>query len=305
MAHEIRPAAFQEVIPRVLENFRAPSIRTASGNLNSVVIINEELVVKTPRSASLSHLGALDNERQALEYTEHIDVLPFVTPRLIDYSESPAYLVATYVPGDTLTPNTIQNLPTADYERLGKDLGTFITRQIVSAEEYDGGKGAPLLKHDDWPTIFKEYLKDFSNPNYPTLSLLAHKLYERYTTWAESDTQALKVIHGDLTAENITLQEGRLHGVFDFGRFHRGEVADDLSCLASVDPQLMRICASELQSNGISVDPEYALLWRELKDLHILPYCINAVNTQHPNFRAARAQTTKRYPNLNWDELFR
>lgn len=304
MSKGIRPADASEVLPRLTRDFHTSSIRTDAGYINSVTIIDDELVVKIPHDTSPTRLCALDNEQQALQYIEHIDVRPFTVPRLIEYSRNPAYLVATYVPGVTLTPNEIRALPIKTYEQLGRDLGAFMTRQAVSAEEYDEGKGAPILKHDVWPAIFKEYLEDFSDPRYPTLSSLTQKLYQRYVESSKNSSHTPRVIHGDLTAENITLLNGRLHGIFDFGRFHRGEIADDLSCLASIDPQLMKNCALELQCNGIDVDPEYALLWRRMKDLHILPYWLKAANTEHPNFSAARAQVIESYPSLNWEELF-
>ncbi|HZM64270.1 MAG TPA: aminoglycoside phosphotransferase family protein [Candidatus Saccharimonadales bacterium] len=300
---QYRVADHNVIIGRFTKGQSAPLVQTIDTYLNKVTIINNELVLKTPHHPSPMHLGALDHEWQALNFMQGVDVSPFEIPQPVEYSKDPAFLVATYVPGSTLSPDQIKVLPKRSFEQIGRDLGMYIARQITSAESIND---PPLLAYG-WPKIFREYVRDFSDPRYPTLSAVTEKLYEK---WHERHSllgaKVLRVIHGDLTSGNIVFSDvNRLTGIIDFGRLHRGDIADELSCIPrSIGPALLAIWAQELQNHNIQVDSDEVMLWAELKDLQVLPYWIKADNLSHPNFQKWRGIICKRYTNLNWDELF-
>lgn len=300
MAHAASSADRNRIISRLTDGMKSPSIRVVDSFINTVTIINDELVLKIPRDSGSRCLGALNHESLGLRAMEGVDVAPLEVPRLVEYSKDPAYLVATYVPGKIMTANEVSKLSTSARERVGRDLGSYIVRQVK------GVKGAQLPRlPESWPDVFSECFDNFSDRRYPSLTAVAAELYEKWRKRPGS-SRTLRVIHGDLTAGNIVFGAGnRLKGVIDFGRLHRGEIADEVSCLPrSIDPALLPACIKELKSHGIDVDPEVVRLWWELKDLQVLPYWIKANNTRHPNFRAWREIVANRYPHLNWDELF-
>ena len=280
-------------------------MQLTEGFVNTVAIVDEAVVVKVPKRPGYRQL--IDHEQQALKFIEHVNVAPYTTPRLVAYSPDPTYLVATYVPGRVFSAEEIQAFSTNERERLGRDLGSYILHQSKVGDAQEHAQ-LPTLREGGWPSTFDNCIGGFRHPRYPILTSLADKLYERWLSYCSEprlDTATRRFIHGDLTPENMTLTEGRrLTGVIDFGRAHEGDINEELSCLANAGSSVLDACVKELQTNGIDADPEGAMLWRELKDFHVLPWWIFAGNTAHPNFQKWREVVVTRYPHLDWGELY-
>jgi aminoglycoside phosphotransferase (APT) family kinase protein len=271
------------------------------GGMN-VVATTAQNVIKVPVDESEWRLQALAREYDVLRLFDGADFSPFAVPRLVDYSDDPTYLVTTYVPGKSAAAKEIRNWSKPEREYLGHSLGEYILGQINTISG-DTAEGLAILPTRDRTAEF-ENVGSFADPDhYPTLTSVCSSLYDR---WQDYNLGSAEYgIHGDLTPHNIILsEERRLTGVIDFARAHVGSIAEELSTVCDVDISLLEACVDELQQGGIETAVEHALVWRDMKYIHVGPTLILSGQLDYQNCAAFRDSVTSLYPNLDWQELY-
>lgn len=290
---------------QVAEAYGAIQPDPIDGYVNAVVVVDGRCVVKVPQDGEAFRVRALHRERDVLEKMDGADLSPFIIPRLEAFSAEPLYLVASHVPGDVLKAEDIQRMPEAARDRFGRSLAEYILRQ----QEAGAGKLdalGPLSADEGWDAFFDPYVGGFSDPRYPTLTAVTQELYHRWEAYKASDKGPAVFIHDDLRPDNMTIAEdGTLRGVFDFSRAHVGSLEEEASSSIAIDPIVTSAFQDELLANGRELNVEQAMLWRTMKDIITLPYCIRQNDTSRPIFNTRREIIVARYPHLNWEELYR
>jgi aminoglycoside phosphotransferase (APT) family kinase protein len=286
--------------------YRPEDLTTINRFGNCVVIAAEQLVFKVPQNNHPDRLENLDTERVNLRALERVNLAPIATPRLIASSDGePRYLVVSYVPGRASIPKEeIQAQDTAVRERLGRQIGEHIVRQTTSIDPASAWEVPPRSSEENWRKAFDLSLSDFSSAAYPTLSRMAAQIYAQWQAYRQT-TPPKRFIHADLTLDNIGLSDTyKLVSVFDYGRASVGTLAEELNPLINIDEAVLRGAMDELDANGLAPNPEEVWLWRNMKDLYVLPYWIRQNETDHPFFIKVREIITARFPDLDWSELY-
>lgn len=299
---ELKLGNAQEVVQSIASTYGSDSLRIKDGIVNYVGIIDEQLVVKAPKSER--SMGSLVVEAAALDLLERSEALTAPVPRLVAFSSDPAYLLSTYIPGRVIEDSSSLNkLSVRDREALGRTIGTFILSQAERIDVQTARQEIPPLGKDDtWESLFEESLSTFSSPDYPSLSKLAPELYSQWLEHRKGEASS-QFIHGDMRLGNIAISEdNKLIGVFDFGRAGTGDASCEISPLVNINPDIMKGVIDELRTAAVDVDMEGVHLWDEMKKLLQVTYGVSSPTI--PSFvpRACRIIAT-RHPKLDWSEF--
>lgn len=287
----------------IAESYTPGRVVVYEGDINVVATADEQVSVKVPRQDDDFARDAFMRELRAYQLLANVDVSPISVPRIVAVSSDPAYLVATYVPGQITNNDEVRALAESSRAALGKGIGRYIARQYLAVDLGSAQEALPAGAPYTLASEFDLYLRDFRNRAYPTLGRLANTLYERWYVRHIEEPDAF--IHGDLQPSNVTLDEdANLQGVFDFGRATTGKISEELSAFCAVDPVLFDNCVRQLEAEGLYVDRDQALLWREMRDLIVLPYWITQGKVNNRYFRQFRTKVVERYPQFNWRELY-
>lgn len=291
------------LVRMVAESYAPNRLVLHDGDVNAVAIVDEQISIKAPGHDDSFARDAFIRELKAYHLLKDLDFSPILTPKLVKFSSDPAFLVTTYVPGKAASNYEVKILSPPTRIALGRDIGKYIARQTFAVNLSLAQKllppGAPYTLANE----FDVYLRDFGHPAYPMLGRLANTLYERWYKWHVEEPDAF--IHGDLQPMNLTLDEHAvLQGIFDFGRATTGKISEELSAFCAVDPVLFESCARQLEAEGLDVNRGQVLLWREMRDLVVLPYWISRDEINNPYYRKFRERTVARYHQFDWRELY-
>lgn len=304
----MRAGDVQQVTDEVVGRYHPRQTEIGEGFVSRVTIVNRAVVVKVPHGDDPRLLGALAREHTVLQALEDIEIPGTAIPRLVEFSPDPAYLVATYVPGRTITQAELQAQPPEVRAQLGRDFGVCILKQAAAVDPRRFAEaGIPPLGVEDWPAFFDKYIGGFHHPDFPSLSLAAGALYAEWRQYTEGRAETKRhFIHGDLTLANAAVTpDYRLSGMYDLARAHLGDLDEELSTLVRLDDALFRGCVQELEAGGMPVDVDAVKLWRHMKDFQVLSYWVTHGNPGHRNFIAVRDTIAARWPGLDWAELYR
>lgn len=289
----------------VAATYSPKNVRFHDRRVNIVAEVDERFVIKVPQPAMEWSRSVLQRERTALTFLQNVSLGHVAIPQLVEFSEDPLYMVASYIKGTVITEREAQSLSRAQRTTLGRDIGNFIFRQASMIRPGDMPIHLAELGNASWPAAFDRYLSNFSNSRYPTLRDVITQAYPKWQAYTESTDQANEMaIHGDLTISNITLTDDhRLQGVFDFARMHVGDLAEEC-CALSIDESILSGCLRELDDNGLSVDPEAVKLWREMKDLRSIAAWTHSGGAPPAGVVTARGRIVNAYPLNDWSELY-
>ena len=293
-----------EVLKQVAARFNTEKLEIRNSTHN-VAIADERLVIKAPKSAK--NMASLAVEAAALEILEQSGPLAAVTPRLVEFSADPVFLVATYLPGRIIEASSIHELSLKEREVLGHDIGAFVVSQVQQIDvEMVQRELPPFGEGDTWEDIFEASAGTFSSRMFPSTSLLARQLYAEWTH-QQADTTNDQFIQGDLRLGNMAVSKNnRLHGVFDFGRAGLGNASNEISPLVNLDSTIMQGAVDELQAASINIDMNQVTTWDEIKKITMLIHYINGGNFRdNPPLYVRRACRilSSHHPDLSWEEF--
>lgn len=292
------------VLEEVAARFKTQKLEIKNSTHN-VGIADERLVIKAPKSTK--NMASLAIEAAALEILEQNGPLAAATPRLVEFSANPVFLVTTYLPGRIIEASSIHELSLKEREALGHDIGAFVVSLVEQVDvEMVRQQLPPFGEEDTWESIFTASAGTFSSSMFPSTSLLARQLYAAWTH-QQKDTTNDQFIQGDLRLGNMAVSENnRLHGVFDFGRACIGNASSEISPLVNLDSTIMQGAIDELQTASIGIDMDHVSTWDEIKKITMLINYINGGSYRDtPPLYVKRACRilSAHYPNLSWEEF--
>lgn len=305
MSHlELSLGTNSDILKGITTRFNIENLQIKNSTHN-VAIADERLVIKTPKS--IKNMGSLAVEASALRILEESGELSAHTPRIIEFSTDPVFLVTTYLPGRIIEASSIHELSPKEREVLGRDIGAYVVSQI---EQIDPEKVrrelVPFGEQDTWESIFEASVGTFSSSTFPSTTRLAQQLYVKWLS-LDADRTNDHFIQGDLRLGNMAVSDNnRLHGVFDFGRADLGNASNEISPLVNLDSTIMQGAIDELQTASVEIDMDQITTWDETKKLTMLINYINGgiYRTNPPLYvRRACRILSSRYPKLDWDEF--
>jgi aminoglycoside 2''-phosphotransferase len=239
-----------ERIHEVMPHLEVSTIRVGEdGLVNHVLIVNEELVFRFPRSEA----GRSVLEREA----RHLDLirrhLSLRVPELVH--QAPTCLVYRFIPGVPLSRSELMALDPRGRAEILAQLGTFLRELHAIPPPADGAGGNGGAARQESERLFGELERE----------LLPHMMaWAR--TWAREHFRPVldgrldlgyrpALVHGDIAPYHLCYDPGtrRLVGVIDFGDAGPGDPAVDLGSVINAygESQLweMRSVYPELESS--------------------------------------------------------
>lgn len=305
MSHpELSLGNSNEILQDVVARFKIDDLQIKNSTHN-VAIADERFVIKAPKGAK--NMASLAVEAAALQLLEQSEPLSAITPRVVEFSTDPVFLVTTFLPGKIIEASSIHELSPKERRVLGHDIGAFVVSQIQQIDvERARRKLPPFGEEDTWEGIFKATIGTFSSPDFPSTTQLARYLH---TKWLGLETEPTNdhFIQGDLRLGNMAVSDdNRLHGVFDFGRASLGNASSEISPLVNLDTTIMQGAVDELQAASVEIDIDQVNTWDEAKKITMLIHYINGGNYRdNPPLYVKRACRilAGRYPRFNWEEF--
>jgi aminoglycoside phosphotransferase (APT) family kinase protein len=249
---------------------------------NHIVIIDDKYVVRFPRSEEIWQRVKL--EQFVLSRLES----PLV-PKVVEFNNSPPYLVQTFLPGKHVSENEFRKLPLAVQRSIGGQIAEFAFRLHSSigvnefSNEYD--RLTPQGNSDgSYGDYLKEMLFDFT---FPTIA--QDELAKRYfSAWRSILPSKSVVVHDDLHIHNLLFQKDKLSGVVDFGAICVGTAEQEMR-------QVYRLSEAALTEaietyNDLAhtkLDPETSRIWATTQELAIYAREFIARRTDHSAFKHA------------------
>lgn len=210
-------------IQKILQKYELGKLVTvteiATGLINPIYLLNENLIL---RIDSEEHENANKFKREAVLY-EIFPKFNIPAPDLIAFDDSKSlfptqYILMSYIPGENLL-SIFKKLNKQQQKEISFQLGK-LTKQIHSIKSKDIGHEDLFENINSW---VKRSIGDFetqwhvvNNTNYLSQQEKNDIIitFEKFKKITLSDKGALT--HGDFSAGNIQVNEGKIVGIFDF-----------------------------------------------------------------------------------------
>ncbi len=202
----------------------------STGTDNAIFRLGESYVLRIPRRAEA--VALLEKE---LDWLPRLNALPLGIPVLHARGRSERghpFGVLDWIAGQCATPDQIAD-PLEAARQLAACLGALQkieTRGAPAAGSLNGRRGVPLADlHEVTSQAIDTVANEIDAPR-------AHALWEN--ACAAAPAHAARWVHGDLKADNLIAQDGKLRGVIDWGLAAVGDPAADYAAAWSwVSPE--------------------------------------------------------------------
>lgn len=220
------------------------SVTGSSGQFNDVLILNDELVVRFPRTADAAALLAI--ETTVLRRLQGHLPLPVPDPEVsafADDSRRPLLMSYRLLPGNPLNRETLDRLWLEDrpsFERIGRQAGEFL--RALHAIPIDDMTGQ--VPRADNAQFWQQMLDAFRDELFGYVRPEARKAVERqFLDYLGNEGNFVfrpALRHGDFGGANLLVDADAraLCGVIDFGAVALGDPASDLAAIAAFDDRL-------------------------------------------------------------------
>ena len=234
------------------------------GQENLVIIVDESLIVRFPRSEEVWLRGV--TERRVLQ---RLGSLPLPVPKLMEISDDPAYIIVSYLHGHQILSEELRSLPAPTLERVGETIAAFAfeLHRNLSLKEFRPLIRPPFWSYDDY---LKRVLFDKTNEN-PRIDALAKEYYHK---WSQRKIRGKEVVvHDDLHLGNLLFDDSsELSGVLDFGAVCIGTAEQELRQTYRLGDAGFEAAASTYERlSGEPFDRALAKLWTITQEL--ATYC--------------------------------
>ena len=213
-----------------------------AGLINPAFLINDSYVLRIDKSEHLKNVPGHETrfEREAFLYK----LLPqkgVPTPTCLGFDSSgeiipEKYIIVSYIKGNSLS-NGFKNCNKKTKQILSFQMGQLLKKiHDVLPEELSGSSN--LFGHStDWK---KRYEKEFSiylntaiKDKYFNWRVEREikETFEKFQRQIPNLSNKLRLVHGDFSAGNIQIDNGKIVGVFDFEWSHIGDPLWDLQKL--------------------------------------------------------------------------
>ncbi|TCP52872.1 aminoglycoside 2''-phosphotransferase [Tumebacillus sp. BK434] len=192
------------------------------GWANQVWIVGERLVFRFPRTP----LGQRELWQEAQVLPELAGRLPVQVPEFL-YRSAPedeiVYAGYRQINGTPLTAELFSRLTSAEKMNLAVTIGSFLTTLHMHTPNIE----LPTVKKADWEVFFRE----IETKAFPLLNreeqVWTQEIFDKFLEDPANFTYRPRLLHGDLSAEHLLVQDGKLTGVIDFGDLRIGDPAYD------------------------------------------------------------------------------
>lgn len=291
-------------------------IQVLDGGETSTVLRVGDVLYKSPHTSVGDHSSVIRFEAAVAEPLPAAANLAtgavLAMPQLVAShpDKEPPYNMLRYVPGNIWDMPDIAMLSDAAKTQLGRDLGSFVAWL---------GKAIPVSKFDDIqastpagvPLTLIDALREFRLPHLRTIldngygntaELLKELTGTLPPAYENPSLEPLTVGHGDLRAANMTFENERLKGIFDFGCLFLTDPAEELrfTCLVS-EAALEAAIEQYYVETELWIPSQRIVHYAGAQAMLSASYCaINGVNAFSPSNRNFLDQY---YPDKDWSEL--
>jgi aminoglycoside phosphotransferase (APT) family kinase protein len=208
----------------------------ATGSTNALFRLGDDLLVRVPRQPGGT--ATIDKERRWLPYVA--PRLPVAVPEVVAVGE-PAFgyperwSVVRFLHGDRPTlprPGEARHELASDLAGVVRSLGDLpVPVEAGGDPTLEWYRGRPLATMDADMHGFLDQCGDLVDEEGFDLDLdRARLVWEQTVAMPEARrARAARWYHGDLTAENLLVRDGRLVAVLDFGGLSVGDPTNDLA----------------------------------------------------------------------------
>ena len=212
-----------------------------AGLINPAFLINGLYVLRIDKSDHLKNVQGHDTrfEREAFLY----DLLPkrgIPTPQCLGFDFSreitpEKYIIVSYIKGVSLS-GGFKNLNEETQQNLSFQMGEVIKKiHSVAPEDLNGSElfgpktGWKKLYEKEF-SFYLEEAEEATKGKYfsPEIEEEIKKTYEQFQNKVSDLENKLKLVHGDFSASNIQVNDGKIVGIFDFEWSHIGDPLWDL-----------------------------------------------------------------------------
>ena len=233
------------------------------GHENLVVIVNEQYVVRFPRTAEVWRSSQA--ERYVLEKLSTMPDMP--VPKILATSEDPAYIVASYLQGKQLTAEQIRRFSPSALKQVGTEMANFAytLHSRLSVAEIQPQLVPHTWSYDDY---LRRVLFERQDPN-PQIDALAKRYYD---AWQHKQDYKTLVIHDDLHTGNLLFNQDHSFSVLDFGAVCIGSAEQELRQVYRLGTIAFEAAISRYEElSGKPLNRELAKLWTITQEL--AAYC--------------------------------
>ena len=242
------------------------------------------LVYRYPRNKNAK--AKLDDEVQVLSELHGI-VFNLAIPVIEEHSND--FTLYKYIPGDVMDEKTIKSLSNEQVEKIGTDLGVFLSILHSASPEIVKSK-----KTKQTMSLYQYYAQRIEKSLGSDFYIHAKKLLEKI----EYEQTDEVVVHGDLHGLNMVVDpiNAQLVGVIDFSELELGNRFQDFRKLFMTDRRLLdSALRSYSEKTGNNLDKEVILAWAYVNEWANIAY----FKDQQNNPTYIRAQKHLKL----WDEL--
>jgi aminoglycoside 2''-phosphotransferase len=215
---------------------------TASGQFSQVIIINDSLIFRFPRSPYVAQ--GMTREVRILRAVKGSLSLPIPDPSYTytdPESDTVLFMGYTMLAGEPMSANILVHQPEAVVQGLAKQLADFL-RELHAIPPISLNIDLPSEgTHDDWLRLYqaiREQLFPFMRPDAQVqVSANFETALNDLVLWRFTPV----LCHGDFGTRNILYdpQTMRITGIIDFGSCGLGDPAQDVGAVWSLGDNLM------------------------------------------------------------------
>jgi aminoglycoside phosphotransferase (APT) family kinase protein len=262
------------------------------GSENHIVVIDDRYVVRFPRTEEVW-------KRTKLEQFVLSNLNVPVTPKTIQYSNSPAYLVQTFLPGEHLSEEEFRQLPIATQQSIGSQIAEFAysLHSALDVDEFRDEYAKLIAQNSDgsYGDHLREMLHDYTFPT-EAQDEIAKQYFKAWSTIRPSKSV---VVHDDLHIHNLLIRGGQLSGVVDFGAICIGTAEQELRQVYRLsDEALISAVKTYNLLAHTDLDIEVARIWATTQELATYARGLQANHTSSAAFERAHDHLVLWFPGV-------
>jgi hypothetical protein len=266
---------------------------------NIIALVNKEYVFRFPRNENAAKRLAYETALLQKVYG-HIQTIQI--PQVVKVHNRPLYTVASYIHGDHLSGQEIQQLAEEEQAEIGRAIADFVFQLNQSISSLEVRRLRMQAYVDDlvepWPLYFDRILRQERLPN----ELLRPIIEQYYPLWHDYvlHEQSTNTIHDDLNSNNLLFVGPRLNGVVDFSDVNTGSIESEFRKLFVMGDGVLRSAISRYEAlSQTKVDYDHIRIWAIMQELARFTSRLARQDTDNFLFQYARENLRKWVPGFS------
>ncbi len=266
---------------------------------NLVALVDETYAVRFPRN---KHAYARSQyEKELLKSLEQVTSV--AVPKLLGEKENPPYLITSFLKGEHLSPNQVNEFSLEQQKEFAKKVATFAyeMHSILSVDEARHSREKLKLdetEEEPWSIYFEKMLLHNTFPT-PDQDKLAKQYYKRWKGLKIASPEV--VVHDDIHTENLLFEDQQLIGVLDFGDTNIGTAEQELRQLYRVNEMVLWTAVETYNYlSGQKLNMQAIITWAITQELGVYADRLQKNDTTHSNFVRACSSLNNWLPEGAW-----